>query len=368
MNPYDIYRDDWAPPHCPNPKCKFHHDFPEDWPFKRMGFYLRKVEPKCIRRFLCKACGVSFSSQTFSTTYWQKRPDIMPKLFDLTCGSMGNRQIANALKVAPSTIDRQLNRLGRHCALYFEEATRDLKPPDEIIIDGFESFELSQDYPFHFHLAVDKNTSFILGFTDSPLRRKGMMTPEQRQRREEREQVLGRPDPRAVRKDMSELLEKVTAGAEEMFVYSDAHKSYPPAMRAVPCRFHHVVTSSRKHRDQYNNLFEINLLDLKIRHGSGNHKRETIGYSKRRNAAALRLMIFKVWRNFMQPRRARRCKETPAMLQGLCDRMLTWEDVLARRLFIDRVELMGRMRDYYFGEVETRGLEINRRHDLKLAV
>jgi len=82
----------------------------------------------------------------------------------------------------------------------------------------------------------------------------------------------------------------------------------------------------------------------------------------------LRLMIFTVWRNFMQPRRARKCKETPAMLQGLCGHVLTWEDVLARRLFIERVQLEGRMREYYFGEVETRGLEVNRRHDLKMAV
>ena len=367
MNTHDLYHPSWLPPHCPNPKCHFHNEMHEGWPFKRMGYYMRKVEPYRIRRFKCKHCGVTFSSQTFSTTFWLKRPDILPQLLTKTVACMANRQIAEDLQVSPTCIDLQLNHLGRHCLLFHAEMVKNLKPPETLVIDGFESFELSQYHPFHFHLAVDKDTSFIHWFTDSEVRRKGRMTPEQRVKREEKERLLGKPDPQAVRKDMGELLRVVTAGAEKVTIHSDAHKAYPPAMRTVPAKIVHIITSSKDHRDYFNNLFEINLLDLMIRHCSGCHKRETIAYSKRRQAAAMKLMIFLVWRNYMRYRRVRKCKETPAMMVGLCRRPLTMGEVLARRIFVWKVELEGRWRDYYWGRVKTRGLKVNRCHNLKLA-
>jgi len=67
--------------------------------------------PYRIQRFRCLHCQRSFSSQTFSTTYWLKRPDILPQLFMKTIGAMANRQIARVLEVAPNTVDRQLGRL-----------------------------------------------------------------------------------------------------------------------------------------------------------------------------------------------------------------------------------------------------------------
>ena len=204
MNNYDLYHSSWTPPYCPSPKCKHHGGLREGWKFKRMGSFFRKAEPHRIRRFQCLVCGVTFSSQTFSATYWLKRPDILPKLMTKTVGCMCNRQ--------------------------------------------------------------------------------------------------------------------------------------------------------------------LNLLDLLVRHGSGNHKRETIAYSKRRQCAAMRLAIFLVWRNYVRLRRVRRCSESPAMLLGLCSSRLTVDEVLSRRLFVYLVDLQGRWREYYWSAVETRGLKVNRRHDLKRAV
>ena len=43
----------------------------------------------------------------------------------------------------------------------------------EIAIDGFESFEWSQYFPLHHHVAVDVNSGYFLFHTDSELRRKG---------------------------------------------------------------------------------------------------------------------------------------------------------------------------------------------------
>ena len=357
----------WQPPFCPNPNCKFHKDFSQEWRYKRIGFYTRQAFPRRIQRFLCLHCRRSFSCQTFSPDYWLKRPDVLPRLMDLTCGCMANRQIAHELRVSPPTVDLQLARLGRHCLLYHQRKIQDMSPARDITIDGFESFELSQYFPFHHHLAVDNRTGFLLWFTDSPLRRKGRMTPYQRKRRQKLEKRLGRPDPQAVRKDVRELLEVVTANTDQITIRSDEHRSYPPAMRGLSVEIKHRVTNSKERRDKRNELWEVNLMDLLIRHCSSNHKRETIAWSKRRQSSALRLAVFLVWRNYVKKRWAKRGRQSPAMEMSIASRLLTAEEILGRRYFPTGADLKGRWREYYWGEVQTPGLGQNRRHELKYA-
>jgi hypothetical protein len=282
-------------------------------------------------------------------------------------GCMANRQIARDLHTAPATIDRQVARLGRHCLLFHLQLVENLSPPRDITIDGFESFELSQYFPFHHHLAVDNTTGLFLGFTDSPLRRKGRMTAYQKRRRRELEARYGRPDPKAVPKDVRELLEVVTENAAQITIRSDDHRAYPVAIKGLRCEVEHRVTRSRVRRDRHNELWEVNLLDLLIRHSSGNHKRETIAWSKRRQSSALRLAVFMVWRNCVKRRWEKRCRVTPAMAAGVCERPLTAREILTARLFPTRMALSGRWREYYYGEVQTPALGVNRRHTLTYA-
>lgn len=367
MHTLDTNHPSWQPPHCPNPDCLHHNGLGDSWRYKRMGYFFRQARPRRIRRYRCLHCNVTFSSQTFATTYYLKRPDILPKLMTMTVGCMANRQIADHLRVSPTTIDRQLDRLGRHCLLFHRQIIRKMKPPNLIAVDGLESFELSQYHPFHFHVAVDCPTGIVLHFTDSPLRRKGSMTEGQQKRREELEAEFGRPDPKAVRKDVEELLEVVVSRASRVTIRTDAHKSYPPAIRKLRAVVRHEVTSSKDHRDRHNPLYEINLLDLLIRHGQANHKRETIAWAKRRQRSALRLAVFLVWRNYVRPRWKKSCRETPAMQAGLLERALTVREVLGQRLFVAKVGLEGRWSQYYWGEVETPALGVNRRLELKRA-
>jgi transposase-like protein len=368
MHTLDTNHPDWRPPHCPNANCPFHDHLRTEWAYKRSGYFRRQAPPTRIRRYQCKHCGVTFSSQTFSVTYYLKRPDILAQLMTKTTGGMANRQAADDLGVAPNTVDMQLNRLGRHCLLLHKHFLDQLRRLSILGLDGFESFELSQYHPFHFHLAVDCQSALFLGFTDSPLRRKGSMTPGQRRRRRELEARFGRPDPQAVRKDVQELLEIVVDPSVEVTIRSDLHRSYPPAIRAYGGRTRHEVTSSREYRDRHNALYEINLLDLLIRHAAANHRRQTIAWAKRRQAAALRLMVFLVWRNYVRLRWRKQGKQTPAMEAGLLDRPLTVQEVLGQRLFVTKANLRGRWREYYWGEVTTPALGRNRRYDRKRAI
>ena len=74
------------------------------------------------------------------------------------------------------------------------------------MVDGFESFEHSQYYPFHANLAVGAESHFLYAFSDAELRRKGRMTPFQKAKRARLEARFGRPDPRAIEHAVAALV------------------------------------------------------------------------------------------------------------------------------------------------------------------
>ena len=283
-----------------------------------------------------------------------------------TVGGMANRQIARDIGVSPETINRHIARLARHSMLFHQSMMITSPPVKEVVVDGFETFELSQYYPVHHHLAVEKGTDFFIYFTDSELRRKGRMTKAQKRRRQELENSLGRPDPKAIEKDMGELLDISLEGSSKAVVYSDDHPAYRRPIKGLQKQVDHRVTGGKEHRDMNNSLWEVNLLDLLIRHCNANHRRETIAWSKRRQASAERLLILLIWRNYMKGRREKkRFSPTPAMERGMMGSRLRIRDFLSERLFRTRVELPERWAAYYERSVETRGLENQRRHELK---
>jgi hypothetical protein len=129
----------------------------------------------------------------------------------------------------------------------------------------------------------------------------------------------------------------------------------------------HHVTPGTERRTSRNPLFPINLLDLLIRHGSANHKRETIAFSKRRQSAIERLAVLQVWRTFIKPFSERRGGGTPAQRVGLLERALSVREVLKSRLFPSRIALPERLMGYYRREVATAAIPRPQRHRLTYA-
>jgi transposase-like protein len=355
---------EWVPPHCPNPNCTYFNALSGEWRYKRKGFYVRDALPRRIQRFTCLACHRHFSTQTFSTSYWQKRPELMARILMMVVGCMANRQMARALRCSPSTVADQVARLGRHCMLVQANELQRLTPRAEIAIDGFETFEWSQYFPFHHNVAVDVSSGYFLYHTDSPLRRKGRMRPRQKARRAVLERTMGKASPRAVEEAVRDLLHAVVAQHPAPVIRSDDHLAYVRAVRTLPGRAIHRTTSSRRRRDRRNPLWEINLLDLMIRHSTAAHKRETIAWAKRRQASIEKLTIFQVWRNYIKRRWEKGARETPAMILGIANRPWTLWDVLKNRLFFNRTPLTQLWETYYRREVDTRAITSNRTHHL----
>jgi hypothetical protein len=278
-------------------------------------------------------------------------------------GCSCNRQIARAEGCSPETVGNQIARLGRHCLLFQTLELKRIRVLDEIAIDGFETFEWSQYFPFHHNVAVDAESGYFLYHTDSPLRRKGRMRPRQKIRRAQLELALGRASSRAVEDGVRDLL----APIQVRVIRSDDHRAYPRAIRALGRRVSHRITSSTQRRDRRNPLFEVNSLDMFIRHSTGAHKRETIAWARRRQAAIEKLAIFQAWRNYIKRRWEKKEKRTSAMILGLTDHRWTVADLFARRLFFDKVELSPRWETYYRRMVHTAALPVNRSHQLRYA-
>lgn len=347
----------FAPPFCPNASCLFHRGPTTSWHWVRDGYFRRQREPFRVQRFRCRHCRRHFSEQTFRTTYWLRRPDLLVPTFHRLVGGSAFRQIAREFGCSPQTLATHSARLGRHCLL-FHERMRPKGPVDEpLALDTFVSFEYSQYHPTGFHLLAGQRSHFFHGFTDSELRRSGTMTVKQKRKRARLERLHGRPDPRSVEKEVAELLGLALKGSRAAVVHSDEHHDYPRALRHLSTvQVEHHTISSRAARTPQNPLFPINLLDLLIRHSGANHKRETIAFSKRRQCAAERMAILVVWRNCVKSFSERKRDASPAMRLGLLERRLSVSEILERRLFPGRIRLPERWARYYWRQIPTRML------------
>jgi transposase-like protein len=334
----------------------------------RAGFFQRQASPQRIQRFQCRHCRRHFSEQTFRTTYWLKQPQLLLPVAHRLLGCSGFRQIAREFGVSPQTVLGLSARLGRQCLLFHEERrpTGDLMEP--LVLDSFQSFEWSQYHPTLFHVLAGQGSHYFHGFTDSEVRRSGRMREGQRRKRARLEARHGRPDPRSIEREVANLLGIVTAGAAQLAVWSDEHQDYPRALaRLRHLSIEHRTISSRAARTSRNPLFAINLLDLLIRHGGANHKRETIAFSKRRQSAADRLWLLLAWRNYVKSFSERKRDATPAMRAGVCARRWSVKGMLAERRFPSRIALPERWARYYWGLTPTRRLPRVRSHTLRYA-
>ncbi len=357
----------FVPPFCPRARCRYHLGA-RAWRWIRFGTYPRACEPRVIPRFRCRHCGATFSTQTFSTTYYLKRPALLEPIAQRLLACSGYRQLAREARCHPTTVMAQAARLGRH-ALLFLHRHRPRAPLEEpLVIDGFESFAFSQYHPLHLNLAVGARSHFIYAFTHAELRRKGRMTPAQRRRRARLEACHGRPQPGALQASVEDLIRLAAPHRNHLVVRSDEHPAYPRAFRRLRgWTIDHQCTPSRRARTPGNPLFPVNLLDLLLRHNSANHKRETIAFSKRHQSVVERAALLFAWRNFVKSFSENHGGGTPAMRIGLRAAPLDLAAMLKHRLFPARVRLPQPWDDYYRGRVPTRRITAARSHQLRLA-
>jgi hypothetical protein len=315
-----------------------------------------------VRRYYCRVGKHGFSKQAFSVTYYLKRPELTVPIFAGLQAGSGHRQLARSLGCAPSTVTRQSARLGRHALLLTALALSELDAVDErLVIDHFESFVRTQDYPVGVATVVGNQSWFIYGLDPAPHKRTGKRSRFQEAKRKARTPQSGQggytgsmvrvldsllhffPENRSIGLTTDGMTAYVDALAQRRFLGRFDHGAYPNPKRG-PKGSPRSPQAIRRDRA----MFPVDALHNLIRHSECHHRRETIAFGRRTNAILERLYLAAVWRNFVKKVSERKpFKVTPAMRVGLTTEPWSWRRVLARRLFPCRVLLPKSWIDLY---------------------
>ncbi len=385
--------DRFLPAHCPYPACAAHLATVETYrhgiEYIRHGGYRRKAPPFRIQRFACKLCGTTFSTQTFSPTYCMKRPEnLIPAARLLTNGEAdrhARRTLSPNPRYAPrpnagcsgSTVTRLVPRLAREAMLFVSELESGSTGIDEpLALDDFVTFAHAQLNQVSLPTVIGRATSYVYHLDQAAHRRGGTMT--ETQRAAERKLLRQRRFPRdarrrAWRRAITSLLERAGAGATLSCV-SDGDAVIAEVLASAGPRISHVALPnpergpkgsprSTKALDRDRALFEVDHFHRWLRHSLAHDRRETIAFARSVNALLGRRILFAVARNAIQARRERKeAGPTPAMLRGLIDRAMSWDEILERRRFPRRVPaLRPGWDDCYAEAIATLGRKSSRR-------
>jgi len=371
----DSRPDRFRPPHCPWPECPS-GEAGAKFRWTRAGWYTRGCDPRRrVPRLLCSTCRRTFSRQSFASTYYLKRPELLlPVAAGLVAGS-AHRQIARSLGCAPSTVTRLSARLGRIALLLQAEALSELDGLDEpIVFDHFETFAFSQDDRLGIGTAVGQRSWFVYTFDPAPHRRAG--------RRSALRRAPTRPLPesapgsvvRSTRRVL-DTLRRLTPDCLQLV--TDDHPAYRSAVRGLLGSIEHQIYPNPPRgpgadlevvRQRDRAMFAVDLLHKLKRHTQAHHRRETIAFGRRSNAILERTALMAVWRNFIKKVSERRSDPvTPAMRAGLTDRVWSWTDVCSKRRFPGRISLPGGWAKVYRRGWITPAVGRNQIHQLRHA-
>jgi len=332
------------PPFCPWPDCVAHQVRGRG--FHRNGSYRNLNDPARIPRFVCLDCKRSCSRQTFSSTYYLKRPELLVQVASGLAACSAHRQIARSAHCAKTSVTRMAERLGRHAILFHARCRDELPGATEAIVhDHFETFVGRQDQALGVGTAVGAKSWFVYDVDPAPHKGSGRRpdrTPDRMQRPQ-------RPYVASIVRTFQGLVAGVS-GPEPLTLIVDGRGDYRAAVRAGPLRTKvrlSVFPNPKRGpkgtprsaeaiiRDRA--MAPVDQLHQLMRHSCSDHKRETISFGRRLESILGRAHLMAVWRNFIKARSERRPdRSTPAMRLGLTDTCWRWERVLVRRLFPER--------------------------------
>ncbi len=369
---------DFVPPHCPREDCAAHiPGCGPEFVYTMAGTYPVKCRPERIQRFLCGVCCRTFSTQTFATDYYLKRPELLVPVAELTPLAPADRQIAHALHCAPSTPSRLMPRIGQHLSLFHAVTTRDLTIDEPVVTDDLETFIVSQTTQHAINLPVGQTSWFIYGLDDAIHFCGGRLAA--RRRREKKRLIRDGAAPRrgergrAFRRLLDRLLARATG---TLHLVSDAHPVYASVIARHPerDRIRHEVHPNPKNRRKDRPrtpeeiardeaMFASDQLHRLARHSQAHDRRETIAFARSRCMALYRHVVLLVWRNYVKRVSERKpWKGTAAMRVGLATRPIGWDEIFRRRIFPRHVPAALLTEGAMACRLETRGRIPSARH------
>ena len=378
--------EEFSPPFCPRPSCPQHRVETVSFQFRRLKNkdYQRKCDGRIVPRFLCVVGEHTFSQQSFAVSYYLKRPELTVPIAKGVVNGAAHRQIARVIGCAPSTVTKQVARIGRHSELVQRLCLEALPGINEPInYDDFEAFTGTQFHPCGIGTSVGCNSWFLYTLGFAPHRRGGHLSPAQRKQQAEWDRRAGKsvrdPYARAVTQQLDFLIPR--SRLSPLVFKSDDMEAYARAIRMHPrgAEVRHLVFPNPKRgpkgsrrspqaRTRDAAMFPTDALHSFTRHSIKMHVRETIAFGRRTEAQLERMYILAVFRNLVKWRSERKPKSiTPAMWLGLTDQRWSWERVFAKRLQPSRVSGGLAWPELYDRRMTTPTLPRTPAHQLKFA-
>ena len=332
----------FTPRYCPRDDCLAHRpDTP--FPWRRRGFFRRKVDGRRVQRFLCLTCRHSFSTQSFRLDYRLRLPRLHHAVFCLLVSKVTLRQSARLLGVRRKTVTHRFALLADHARAFHRERLERLREKGGLCgpfqLDELETFETSRRLkPVTVPVLIEEKSWFVVHCEAAPLAPRRPLKPHLEARLAEIEKVEGKRrsgSTPAVRRSFARLVELVPRRAA-VKVTTDRKSSYRTALRRLLGeRVRHVRVSSKQKRDVRNPLFRINVTLAMLRDGVSRLVRRSWGAAKQRAWLERHLWVWVAWRNYLRVvvNDRAQCKHaSPASLVGAARRKLSSQEVFTWRV------------------------------------
>jgi len=283
--------------------------------YQRRGFHTTKSVGR-VQRYQCLFCGKTFSDRTFHIDYWTRRSldyaDIQARTVSGECVQAVARNLGCSWASAQNRIARLArNMLAMHQALDGETPLR-----EDLVADGFESFDRSQYFPSHIGIVVGRDSQQLYAMSHVNHARKGSMTTAQKEKSASYSARWACPRG-ALKESFSKALQIIpfkwdTRIHPYLRLLTDEHPAYPGALKLVAPRegtrggvLQHLRYSSRLPRDVQNPLFPVNYMDREIRKDIAAYARESTCFTRNAANGMERLSVYLAWHNYWKPKRVR---------------------------------------------------------------
>jgi hypothetical protein len=204
-------------------------------------------------------------------------------------------------------------------------------------LDELETFEHSRRLaPLTVPILIGRHSYFLVDLKTAPLPCRGGLSPSDRNRKKEREGLLGkrRSGSRAAVSSCLATLAEVASKKSPLVLQTDRKASYPGIVNErLGKNAIHQRTSSRLRRNYTNPLFPINLTLAMARDGISRLVRRTWAASKLRERLEWHAWIWAAWRNYVRGITNRDPRLTPAMAAGVAKRPWSIQQLCAWRVF-----------------------------------
>jgi transposase-like protein len=181
----------FVPLRCPNPECAHHHH-PARGFCMRWGFHHPRCRSQPVQRYRCRACGKTFSRQTFRHDRRDRRPGVNKRLLELLTSGVGLRQSGRLLGLGLRAVQKKMRKLAATCEQLHENLSAKLPSGRTYLMYEEETYEAASIRPLTMPVLIEKESRFVVATSVGSIRRLAPEGTARRERQERDEKKRGR--------------------------------------------------------------------------------------------------------------------------------------------------------------------------------